>query len=56
MWPFNAAASWRRADVRTALCVLRLLVGGIGMHLMSHVLPRHLALAERQFGAAHRED
>ena len=56
MWPFNAAASWRRSEVTTALCVLRLLVGGIGMHLMSHALPRHLALAEWQFGAAHGED
>jgi len=42
------------SEVRVALYVLPVLFGGIGVNLVSHVLLRHLAQAERRFDTEHR--
>lgn len=44
------------SEVRVALYVLPVLFGGIGVNLVSHVLLRHLAQAERRFDTEHRND
>lgn len=44
-----------RSEITVALYVLPVLFGGIGVNLVSHVLVRHLTLAERRFEEAHRD-